>query len=92
MPMHDFKCLSCQKEFEAFQEISSLQVSPICSHCGGETVKLWCKKSSQVHLFPEGFWEDIASEPIYISSRRQLRRECEKHEVYSKYLEGGYTR
>lgn len=41
--------------------------------------------SPKVHRFKEGWYEHIDKEPIYISSKKQLREETEKRGQYSEY-------
>lgn len=56
----------------------------VCDKCGKVMERLLGKP--KVHMFPEGWWRDLSIEPIYISSRAQLKDECRKHGCYAKYL------
>lgn len=40
-----------------------------------------------VHIFQEGFYEHIADKPIYIKSKKELRRVCAEHGCTSDYAE-----
>lgn len=86
MPLYDFKCLRCEKEFEEFTEVDKL---PFCS-CGGITRKIWKK-------FPNRDWfrpfvsEDFNGEPILVETKNHLKNLCKKHGVYSKALGYGWN-
>lgn len=83
MPLYDFQCLVCSKEFEGVSTIEGR--TEVKCECGGATKRLIV--GSTTHIFKAGWWEDIAKEPIYISSKKQLREECEKHDCYAVCLE-----
>lgn len=85
MPLYDYGCKVCGAEFEAYRKIAN-RYKVECLICQGEIeILMTCGKR---HFFPEGFWDDLAFDPIYISSRAQLRRECEERGKYAKYLDG----
>jgi len=86
MPLYDLKCNSCGFEFETLCRIASYPTCPRCS----ANVRLLIKRV-RTKLFPAGWWNDIGPEPIYISSRSQLKKECDKHGVYAKYLDPPIT-
>jgi len=82
MPLYDYRCLKCGKEFEQFSKIDNrLEVK--CS-CGGKTEILM----STVHKdwFRPGYWEDFDDKPIYVSSKNHLKRLCREYGVYSRAL------
>ena len=83
MPIYDFKCDNCGYTGER-----------ICSY--EESQKQVCTCKSPLRKVPslgryipfkEGWYENIAKDPIYITSKRQLRTECDKHDVGSVYLD-----
>jgi putative FmdB family regulatory protein len=41
MPAYDFKCASCGELTEVKASISEEIVAPACSHCGGDTRRIW---------------------------------------------------
>lgn len=42
---------------------------------------------SNVHFFPEGLWREMSYEGVHISSKRQLKEECEKRGQISPYFD-----
>ena len=40
MPIYEYHCLKCQKEFELLRPLSQSNESVICPSCGGEGQKL----------------------------------------------------
>lgn len=51
-------------------------------------------KWSRVHIraFKPFVTEDITGKPVLIESKKQLRKLCEEHGCYSKYVEDSYNR
>lgn len=45
-----------------------------------------------VHTFHEGMYENISEDPIHITSMAQLKEECHKNGVTSKYERDTTTR
>lgn len=82
MPLYDYECKVCGKTFEALSCISDRR-SVLCD-CGGGCRLLISKPN--FHPFPEGPWEHLDVEPVYISSKKQLKRECDKRGLSSVYL------
>ena len=76
MPLYDYECLSCHHEFEDVRRIDERH-SVRCPRCGGGC-KIIFKSVREPRFFPEGWWEHIDVEPVYISSRRQLREVIKK--------------
>lgn len=53
-----------------------------------EEYKMECaKKGSTSHIFKEEWYEHIADHPIFITSKKQLREECEKRGMIAKTLD-----
>lgn len=84
MPLYAFKCTACHQEFDAISTIEG-STAVRCTICSGPTTVLIT--GTNYHAFPSGWWRDIAPDPIHISSRQQLKEECEKHDCYAKYLD-----
>ena len=90
MPIHDFLCPNCNKEFEIYQQVDNLLDKVMCE-CGKLADKVWSAKSSaQINVFKPEWFEHIAHEPIWIDSRKKLISECKKHNCRSKYIEDSY--
>lgn len=83
MPTYDYQCQKCGQKFEVFAKISDFSRHAECA-CGGSGKLLVSKPT--YHPFPEGWWEHLDIDPIHISSKRQLRAECEKRGLSSVYL------
>lgn len=83
MPLYDYECNSCKKVFEALAKADNSD-APVCESCGGSTRRLVSRAT--YHKFPEGFWPHLDIDDIYVSSRKQLKRECEKRGLSSVYL------
>ena len=83
MPLYDFKCLECGREFEEFSKIEGrLQV--VCK-CGGSTQILlspphrdWFRPHLNEHLDPD--------KSIFISSKGQYKELCKKYGVQARCL------
>lgn len=87
MILFDYRCTNCNKEFEDLRPRSDCKEST-CPNCGSKAKRLFTIRH-RYKDFLEGWWHDIAPEPIYIKSRRQLRDECKKHNCYA-HLDDGY--
>lgn len=93
MPLYDYNCQSCTKDFEAFQFINDRH-SQTCPDCG-VLAELQITYGSRVRTFSP-YWDDnIDSEPVYFESKRQKKeymkakgvRLFEKGEKYRKVPE-----
>lgn len=96
MPIYDFKCNSCGiqkeismsvKEYEDYLE----KGGQMWCLCGGGAERVFTS-SQAIRVFKPDWYEHIASEPIYVESREQLKKECAKHGCKSKYIEDSYNR
>ena len=83
MPIYDFRCDNCGRSEERLcsWEESKHQV------CECRVVMRKVPSIGNYVPFKEGWYENIAKDPIYITSKRQLRTECDKHDVGSVYLD-----
>ena len=88
MPLYDLECTKCAHEFEDFVKMDERGDVP-CPECGSETVVVIHKNGSAVQLFPEGWFEHIAKEPMYISDKKQLKQACEDNGCYAPGLLDG---
>ena len=94
MPLHDFRCLKCGL-FQKLQTLEGLKDLELCPICGGPSEKTFVtfhQGSGGVRVFRPRWFEHIAPEPLYIESREQLRKECERNNAKSVYLEDSYNK
>lgn len=82
MPLYDFRCKTCGLVWEDL--IAADAPDPSCQ-CGGLSERLISLPTPI--LFREGWYNDIDTEPMYISSKKQLRDECRKRGLTSIYAE-----
>jgi putative FmdB family regulatory protein len=86
MAIYDYYCASCGTTFEEFGDSSDSDDFD-CPRCGTWAAQV--PVAPGVHLFGEQTFEHIAPDPITVSSRRELREVCEKHECYHPgYMDG----
>jgi len=81
VPIFDYRCPSCSTENRDVLVVKD-EDAPSC--CGSRMEKVFLS-GAKVHRFKEGWYEHIDSQPIYISSKKQLREETEKRGQYSEY-------
>jgi len=79
MPMYDYKCNGCGATFEAFNRIDERHEQR-CS-CG-EQAKI-AFSAPAVHGFKCGWFRDIAPDPVYARSKKELKELCKKHDCYA---------
>ena len=82
--LYNLCCNSCEHTFEIATGVENYY-SILCPKCGEKARVLIT--GSNYHPFPAGWWEHIGPQPLHISSRSQLRDECEKNNVYATYLD-----
>lgn len=83
MPTYLVHCKSCNLDEEHFVSIAERHnIEMSCGHVG----ELRITSAAKYHPFPEGWWEHLGPEPVYVSSKKQLKRECEERGLYSRYL------
>ena len=82
MLLFDYECPNCGIMQEHFVKLHDEAVS--CNKCGTPMRKLITMRNTR-DWFPEGgMWmEHIAEHPIFVTSKRHLKQECEKHDCYS---------
>lgn len=83
MPLYDYVCNRCGKEFEQVAKIADREATK-CS-CGGSCRILI--SSTRRDWFRPGYWRDFAETPIYVESKRHLKDLCKKYGVYSRALD-----
>lgn len=72
------QCHSCHK--------LTLKGSLSCETCG-KPMGVAAADSAAVHMFPTGWWEHLALDPIYIKGRAHLRDVCADLETRAKILD-----
>lgn len=82
MPSYDMKCDECKQIKEIFCKIAEMDDQK-CD-CGGP-LNAVLNTGYALHKFKAGYYEHIASEPIYCGSKRQLKTECDKRGLTSIY-------
>jgi putative FmdB family regulatory protein len=85
MPLYDYLCNNCGKDFEAINEVREREFCA-CPDCGNPA-KLIFSSVGRKDWFREGFWEDFDIKPIYVSSKRQLKELCKRYGVYARCLD-----
>lgn len=83
MPTYKVRCRKCNKVFEAVARIA--ERNKIKCECGGDiTIVI---SLPFVSIFKPDWYEHIAENPIYITSKKQLRQECESRGMIAKALD-----
>jgi len=85
MPIYDIKCQRCETLMRDVVQASD-EPQPACA-CGGCFERVWIA-ASKVHIFHKGYYEHLAPDPIYFSSRAKLKDYCKEHDLAMDYLEG----
>lgn len=84
MPLYDFQCLRCNKEFEDFVSLRFLDRMR-CPECKAK-VKVVIKQANKDWFTPH-INDDFTGEPIEVTSRKHLRELCKQHNCYSRALD-----
>ena len=85
MPLYDYRCAICEKEFEAFRKIEERAAAP-CPYCSrpgsllltARRTKDWFRPHWNEHLSPDG--------PIYVRTKEHYRQLCKQHGVEARCL------
>lgn len=80
MPIYNYYCKSCDKTFEETNSMDDRALA-ICAKCG--KVAKQAPSSPRFIPFPEGVFEHIGPDPLYISDKRQLRGALDEHGAYA---------
>ncbi len=87
MPFYDIKCTECRKEsIDVFMKIAETD-DPMCPRCWGPAKILL--RPIHLDLFKSQVFEHIDSEPQYVTSKKQLRRICDKNDLTCYYSVDG---
>ncbi len=82
MPLYDYRCERCGEEWEKLKEIAEHETDP-CPKCGQKGTQLL--KMPRVQTFKPFLHSWLPKETL-ITSKSQLREECKKQGVVSRYL------
>lgn len=87
--IHIVECFTCGNREEIF--VTSENATFNCSKCGGQSriVYDW-GKCNVMDVFVPYYEDNLGDTPVYIESREQLSRECEKRGLRHLGLEMGY--
>lgn len=85
MPLYEYRCDACGTEFTDILPMS-LRNDASCPKCGARECKR-LYRSVSVHIWQPQWFEHIDDKPIYIESKKQLKRECEKRGLVPLALE-----
>lgn len=84
MPLYDFKCLACEREFEVLCKIAE-QKDIKCEECGGNTQVLIT--GAKKDWFREFTTLDFNDTPITVTSKDHYRQLCKEHGVTARCLQ-----
>jgi putative FmdB family regulatory protein len=83
MPLYDYKCLDCNKEFEAIQTIENRE-STVCD-CGSLNTKLLISGGKRDWFRPH--WnEHLDKEPIFVESKEHYKKLCKERGLQAQCL------
>lgn len=89
MPMYDFRCETCHREWEQLMPVGK---NPPCHECGtADVVKLWKKRPSAIKgdEIPGGMWiENLGHEPVKVYSHTERLQLAEQRglQEYVKHV------
>ena len=87
MPLYDVKCSGCGKEEAVLAKLADFD-NIRCMDCDNPMRVLITMKSHPV-TFREGYFDNIANDPIYCRTPQELRDACDEHDGTSRYLQDG---
>lgn len=83
MPMYDYKCESCGKEFVELRKID-LRNEPVLCKCGGIAPKVI--SLTQLDPWKPVTLEHVESKPRTFETRKELTAYCKKRKISSSML------
>ena len=86
MPIYQYKCKVCRKEFDEFKHIKDRNNTK-CK-CGGD-VQLLIKtnKHMGIHIWKPYWEENITHQPVLVESKNHLKKLCKKNDVIAHRLD-----
>lgn len=86
MPMYDYACDKCETIWEEFA--TREERDDVICECGKKAKMMLCAPA--IHLFPEGVFEHIGPDPIYVHDKAHLKRLTKQYECHAPgLLDGG---
>jgi putative FmdB family regulatory protein len=83
VPLYDYICLECNREFEASQKVEDREKA-MCD-CGSLNTKLLITCNKRDWFRPH--WnEQLDITPVYVESKEHYRKECEKRGLMARCL------
>lgn len=84
MPLYDFQCESCGKEFEQFATIPKRK-EVRCPDCNGAT-KVLITSTKSKHWFQPHWNPEFTGEPVWVRSLNHYKDLCLRHNVTSRAI------
>ena len=75
--LYSYKCKECGEGFEEYATIAQRRLTK--SPCCDSPSEIVITGGVSYHRFPEGLFEHIAQEPIYVNDKPHLKRLCREH-------------
>ena len=86
MPVYDYTCDRCKTVWEATTTRDTRD--RVFFDCGKRARMLPCAPA--VHLFPEGVFEHIGPDPVYVHDKAHLKRLTKRYKCHAPgLLDGG---
>jgi len=85
LPRYQVRCPKCKKEWEAYAPVAERN-NIRCETCG-ELVERQEVYQFAAHIWKPQWFEHLDTKPIYIESKKQLKREAEKRGLIAVGLE-----
>ena len=73
MPLYDFKCTMCQKEFESIEKVGAEYTICLCGRIANKIFS-----GTKFIPFKPYVETNLGDEPILIDNPKKLRQECNK--------------
>ena len=87
MPIYNYKCKTCEHEFEAFRKIKD-RYNISCEKCGHAAfIHIKPRKDISIHIWVPYMEENICHQPIMVNSKQHLKDLCKKHKVHAVRLD-----
>ena len=85
MPLYEYQCDACSERTTEFRSIAKRHDAKACA-CGGDLIKQVA--SGYAHSDVDFTTDDFDGNVNHVSSRKQLRKLCEQHNVTEKFGKG----
>lgn len=85
MPLYDFRCEGCGKEFEYLCKIEEME-GVECSDCGGSCKALISHTSKNRDWFRPHWNPNFDLDPVWVETKGKFKELCRRHNVTSRAL------